>query len=69
VSLGDTNCDGRVDFDDINPFVLALSDRQTYEAAFPSCNWYNADCNCDGMVDFSDINPFVGCLTGHCSCP
>ena len=29
---GDLNCDERVDFDDINPFVLALTDRPAYEA-------------------------------------
>ncbi|MEW6252566.1 MAG: LamG-like jellyroll fold domain-containing protein [Planctomycetota bacterium] len=61
---GDLNCDGRVNFDDINPFVLALSDRRGYEAAYPDCNWYNADCNGDDGVSFEDINAFVELLTG-----
>ncbi|MEW6253069.1 MAG: FG-GAP-like repeat-containing protein [Planctomycetota bacterium] len=61
---GDLNCDGRVDFDDINPFVLALSDPQAYQAAYPGCNILNGDCNGDGQVNFDDINPFVALLTG-----
>jgi hypothetical protein len=61
--LGDMDCDGSVDFDDINPFVLALTGRQPYEAAYPNCNWFNGDCNCDGEVDFDDINCFVALLT------
>jgi hypothetical protein len=61
---GDLNCDGAVDFKDINPFVAALTGQASYYAAFPECNWYNADCNGDGQVDFKDINPFVGLLSG-----
>jgi hypothetical protein len=68
VAPGDTNCDGVVDFDDINPFVLALAGQAGYEAAFPGCNWLNADCNGDGQVNFDDINPFVACLS-HGGCP
>lgn len=56
---GDMNCDGEVDFDDINPFVLALIDRGQYELQYPDCNWHNADTSRDGKVDFNDINPFV----------
>jgi hypothetical protein len=67
--LGDLNCDGWVDFDDINPFVLALADPAGYWTAFPDCNWYNGDCNCDEVVDFDDINPFVACIAGACQCP
>ncbi len=59
---GDMNCDGAVDFGDINPFVLALSDQAGYEAAFPDCARQNADCNYDGQVEFGDINPFVALL-------
>jgi hypothetical protein len=63
--LGDLNCDELVDFDDINPFVLALSDPVAYEAAFPTCYLWNADCNTDGQVDFGDINAFVALLSGR----
>jgi WD40 repeat protein len=60
--LGDTNCDGAVTFDDIDPFVLALSGESAYQAAHPDCNWLNADTNQDGTVGFADINPFVDLL-------
>ena len=59
---GDLDCDGDVDFDDINPFVLALSGQAAYETQYPECNWLNGDCDADGDVDFDDINPFVGLI-------
>ena len=65
---GDLNCDGEVNFDDINPFVTALVSREGYESRYPGCAWLNADCNDDGSVDFDDINPFVKCLV-HSGCP
>ena len=52
---GDGNCDGTVDFLDINPFVAVL----TVPAGMPGCGIMNADINQDGAVDFADINPFV----------
>ncbi len=52
---GDMNCDGQVDFADINPFVAIL-------AGATPCNFYNADVNGDGRVDFGDISPFVALL-------
>jgi hypothetical protein len=61
---GDLNCDGAVDFDDVNPFVLALSDPAGYATAYPNCNILNGDCNGDGQVNFDDINPFVALLSG-----
>ncbi|MEW6252800.1 MAG: M28 family peptidase [Planctomycetota bacterium] len=61
---GDLNCDGLITFDDINPFVLALSDPAGYQAQFPNCSIMNGDLNGDGRVDFGDINPFVAVLTG-----
>lgn len=61
---GDMDCDGDVDFDDINPFVLALSGQAGYEAAYPDCEWEAADVDGDGTVDFDDINPFVALLAG-----
>ena len=62
--LGDANCDGVLDFDDINPFVLALSDPSAYQAAYPGCPLDNSDCNQDGIVNFDDINAFVALLGG-----
>ena len=61
---GDMNCDGAVSFDDINPFVLALSTPAGYAAQYPNCNILNGDVNGDGLVNFDDINPFVALLSG-----
>jgi len=61
---GDTNCDGVVDFDDIDSFVLALSGQSGYEAEYPDCRWLNGDCDLDGDVDFDDIEAFVALLGG-----
>ena len=66
--VGDLNCDGTVDFDDINPFVKALAGRAGYEAAYPNCLWLNGDIDGNGSVDFDDINPFVRCLVNS-GCP
>ncbi len=63
-ALGDLNCDGLVDFDDINSFVEALSDPAAWQAAHPSCPLENADTNGDSVVDFDDVNAFVALLTG-----
>jgi V8-like Glu-specific endopeptidase len=66
---GDLNCDGLVDFDDINPFVLALSLGETeYYNQYPNCHFYNADTDSNGTVDFDDINTFVACLSAG-GCP
>jgi hypothetical protein len=65
--IGDMNCDGVVDFGDINPFVLALTDPTQYQQMYPDCYVMNADINQDGVVDYGDINPFVVCLSSdHC---
>lgn len=64
---GDVNCDGSIDFNDIDPFVAALIDLNKYSAAYPGCLTANADVNDDGTVDFNDIDPFVVCLiNGEC---
>ncbi len=66
----DLNCDGEVNFGDINPFVLLLSNPAVWEESYPGCPQNNGDINCDGGVSFGDINPFVACLTtGDCGCP
>jgi hypothetical protein len=59
---GDTNCDGVIDFKDINPFVAVLS-------GGAPCNFYNCDMNGDFVIDFKDINPFVAILSGGGGCP
>ncbi len=61
--VGDMNCDGVVSFGDINPFVLALSNPQSYQQRYPNCRLLNGDINGDGIFDFNDINGFVSLLT------
>ena len=61
--LGDLSCNHTVGFDDINPFVLRLSDPTEYQNLYPNCPDFNADINGDGSVDFGDINPMVLLLT------
>ncbi len=63
-SPGDMNCDGVVDFFDIDPFLLALFDPPGYDAAFPTCNRLLADVNNDTVVDFFDIDGFLAILFG-----
>ncbi len=63
--LGDMNCDGVLDFDDIDPFVLALSGEAAYGAQYPDCVYWYADVNGDGAVDFDDIDAFVAALSGN----
>jgi hypothetical protein len=60
--LGDMDCDGDVDFFDIDPFVLALSGETAYLSEYPECNWLSADCDEDNDVDFFDIDLFVALI-------
>jgi len=60
---GNLNCDEEVDFADINPFVLALTDPNAYAQQHADCSHVLADINADEKVDFGDINPFVALLT------
>lgn len=62
---GDLNGDGQVDFLDINPFVLRLSNPEGYHERFPCVPPENADINGNGVVGFDDINPFVACLSSN----
>ncbi len=67
VCRGDLNCDGFIDFGDINPFVLALSNFPAWKNQNPYCPEQNSDINGDGQYGgaqgFGDINPFVGLLS------
>lgn len=60
------NRDATVDFADINPFVLTLSNVAGYEAAFPDCSTLLSNINADatyGEGSFGNINPFVDLMT------
>jgi murein tripeptide amidase MpaA len=64
VCAGDVNCDGRVTFVDIDPFVEALAGESAW--AHPGCPWLSADANGDGHVTFADIDPFVALIGTTC---
>ncbi len=66
---GDMNCDGVVNFDDIDGFVAALVGYSSYAAAYPDCYWLNGDMNCTNDANFDDIDGFVACLAGGGACP
>jgi hypothetical protein len=62
---GDLNCDGSINFGDINPFVLFLSNYTAWQATY-TCSVQNGDINGDGTYpSFGDINPFVALLIGQ----
>ena len=69
---GDMNCDGVVAYDDIDPFVAALSCAGGAPECWPptgivaDCPWLNADCNDDGSVTYADIDPFVARIGATC---
>ncbi len=63
---GDLNCDGSVDFDDIDVFVEALGYAGGVGWPYPSCPWTNGDCNGDNDVTFDDIDAFVALIGSSC---
>lgn len=68
---GDMNCDGLVDFNDIDPFVVALTGEDNYAQQYPDCVYANGDIDCNGSVDFDDIDGFVDCVINEArdDCP
>lgn len=65
VVLGDLDCDGDVDFDDIEAFVLGLTDPTSYENTYGVPPSTKGDIDEDGDLDFDDIPGFVDILTGQ----
>jgi hypothetical protein len=67
--LGDLNCDGVVNQNDTEPFLLAVNDPAGYAAQYPNCDINNADINGDGAVNSLDIQPFFDLLRGPLTAP
>jgi hypothetical protein len=65
--LGDMDGDLDVDFDDIDDFVLGLTDPMAYENLFGVPAFAKGDTDRDGDLDFDDIGGFVALLTGPAS--
>ena len=62
--VGDMDCDGDIDFDDIDDFVLGLQDPQAYEDLRGIPPTVKGDTDGDGDLDFDDITGFVELLSG-----
>ncbi len=62
--LGDMNCDGFLNFDDVDGFVLALAGSEDYAEAYPNCDYMRADCDENEEVNFDDIDDFVDLMVG-----
>lgn len=70
---GDMNCDGLINFADIDYFVAALSGEAAFIAQHiaatgnpPTCFHTNGDANGDALVNFSDIDAFVALIGTTC---
>lgn len=64
----DLNCDGAVNFGDVNPFVLYLLNFAAWQGTYADCPPENGDIDGDGTYGqglIGDINPFVSLLTGN----
>ncbi|MBK9127945.1 MAG: hypothetical protein IPM13_09105 [Phycisphaerales bacterium] len=57
--VGDLNCDGEVTFDDLDAFMLALTDPSGYAQAHSDCRLLLGDVDGDGDMDFDDIDYWV----------
>ncbi len=64
---GDMDKDSRYTTDDINPFVLALTDPNAYLLAYGIDPNLIGDIDYSGKLDTDDISPFVMCITGGAS--
>ncbi|MFQ5502519.1 MAG: LamG-like jellyroll fold domain-containing protein [Phycisphaerae bacterium] len=60
--LGDLNCDGLINSEDIAPFVLSLLDAASYQSQYPDCDIFNADFDGNSILDTEDIITFVQIL-------
>jgi len=64
LQLGDMDASGAVNNNDIGAFVLALTDRPAYLAAYGLAPEVAGDIDGSGRLNNNDIVPFVGLLTG-----
>jgi len=67
---GDGNCDGVINWRDIDFLVAAQNDNESgWAAKFPtgpSCAFLNLDTNEDGHVNWRDIDPFIALMNTTC---
>jgi len=67
---GDGNCDGVINWRDIDFLVAGQNDNETAWAAkfpgTPPCDFLNLDTNHDGFVNWRDIDPFIALMNTTC---
>ena len=63
--LGDLNCDGIVNGEDVVAFVLAAVNPAAYSAQFPNCDLQAGDCNSDLATTVDDIACFAAIVLGN----
>ncbi len=61
-TTGDMDCDGDVDFDDIDELVVGLTNPNQYESIYGVPPQLKGDTDGDGDLDFDDIGGFVAIL-------
>jgi len=71
VCAGDGNCDGVINWRDIDYLVAGQNDNTSaWQALFappgPSCGFANVDTNGDGHVNWRDIDPFIALMNSTC---
>ncbi len=60
---GDFDGSGTVDTQDINPFIMALTNPGSFQSTY-GVDPAVYDTNNDGVINTEDINPFIAILTG-----
>ncbi len=64
-AIADMNCDGAVDFFDIDPFAMAVTNPTLYEQTYPDCAIELGDINGDGDVNSWDLDLFAALLNAN----
>ncbi len=59
---GDMNCDGAVDMEDVEPFVLSLTDPSSYESTYDCCDISAGDVDGNSDLNGLDIEAFLAIL-------
>jgi len=68
---GDANCDGVVNWRDIDYLIKGMNDssmawRLSFQPNLPGCNFANLDTSGDGHVNWRDIDPFIARMNTTC---
>ncbi len=71
VCSGDSNCDGAINWRDIDYFIAGMNDNESgWQAMFatgaPTCLFANNDVNGDGTVNWRDIDPLIALMNTTC---